>query len=290
MAWLDTIVQGILLGGLYALFATGLSLIFGVMRLVNLAHGDFSILAAFLAVVVVQTLELNPLLALIVVVPVMAGAGYGLQRLVLNRLLGRGILPAVLVTFGLSIVIQNGLLETFSADSRRLNPGGIETASLPVGGGLAVGWFPLLTFAVAVALLGALQLVISRSAIGRAFRAASDDGPTAGLMGIDTGRLYALAMALSLAIVAVAGIFLGVRTTFSFSSGPDRLLFAFEAVIIGGLGSLWGTLAGGVILGIAQTTGARISPGWGVLTGHLVFLAVLLLRPSGLFARSRRVD
>jgi branched-chain amino acid transport system permease protein len=290
VAWLDTIVQGILLGGLYALFATGLSLIFGVMRLVNLAHGDFSILAAFLAVVVVQTLELNPLLALIVVVPVMAGAGYGLQRLVLNRLLGRGILPAVLVTFGLSIVIQNGLLETFSADSRRLNPGGIETASLPVGGGLAVGWFPLLTFAVAVALLGALQLVISRSAIGRAFRAASDDGPTAGLMGIDTGRLYALAMALSLAIVAVAGIFLGVRTTFSFSSGPDRLLFAFEAVIIGGLGSLWGTLAGGVILGIAQTTGARISPGWGVLTGHLVFLAVLLLRPSGLFARSRRVD
>jgi branched-chain amino acid transport system permease protein len=239
---------------------------------------------------VVQTLELNPLLALIVVVPVMAGAGYGLQRLVLNRLLGRGILPAVLVTFGLSIVIQNGLLETFSADSRRLNPGGIETASLPVGGGLAVGWFPLLTFAVAVALLAALQLVISRSAIGRAFRAASDDGPTAGLMGIDTGRLYALAMALSLAIVAVAGIFLGVRTTFSFSSGPDRLLFAFEAVIIGGLGSLWGTLAGGVILGIAQTTGARISPGWGVLTGHLVFLAVLLLRPSGLFARSRRVD
>jgi branched-chain amino acid transport system permease protein len=290
VAWLDTIVQGILLGGLYALFATGLSLIFGVMRLVNLAHGDFSILAAFLAVVVVQTLELNPLLALIVVVPVMAGAGYGLQRLVLNRLLGRGILPAVLVTFGLSIVIQNGLLETFSADSRRLNPGGIETASLPVGGGLAVGWFPLLTFAVAVALLAALQLVISRSAIGRAFRAASDDGPTAGLMGIDTGRLYALAMALSLAIVAVAGIFLGVRTTFSFSSGPDRLLFAFEAVIIGGLGSLWGTLAGGVILGIAQTTGAGISPGWGVLTGHLVFLAVLLLRPSGLFARSRRVD
>ena len=290
MAWLDAIVQGILLGGLYALFATGLSLIFGVMRLVNLAHGDFSILAAFIAVVAVQTLELNPLLALVVVAPVMAGVGYALQRLVLNRLLGRGILPAVLVTFGLSIVIQNGLLETFSADSRRLNPGGIETASLPLGGGLAVGWFPLLTFAVAVLLLVALQLALRRSAIGRAFRAASDDGPTAALMGIDTGRLYALAMALSLAVVAVAGIFLGVRTTFTFSSGPDRLLFAFEAVIIGGLGSLWGTLVGGVILGIAQTTGARISPGWGVLTGHLVFLAVLLLRPSGLFTTARRVD
>jgi branched-chain amino acid transport system permease protein len=288
--WLDTVVQGVLLGGLYALFATGLSLIFGVMRLVNLAHGDFSILAAFLAVLAVQGLGLNPLAALVVVAPLMAAIGYGLQRLVLNRLLGRGILPAVLVTFGLSIVIQNGLLEVFSADSRRLNPGGIETASLALGGGLAVGWFPLLTFAVAVLLLLGLQVVIGRSAIGRAFRAASDDGETAALMGIDNGRLYGVAMALSLAIVAVAGIFLGIRTTFTFSSGPDRLLFAFETVIIGGLGSLWGTLVGGVILGVAQTVGAKLSPGWGVLTGHLVFLAVLLLRPSGLFAISRRVD
>jgi branched-chain amino acid transport system permease protein len=290
LAWLDTVVQGVLLGGLYALFATGLSLIFGIMRLVNLAHGDFSILAAFLAVVAVGALGLNPLVALVVVVPVMAMLGYVLQRLVLNRLLGRGILPAVLVTFGFSIVIQNGLLETFSADSQRLNPGGIETASLALGGGLAVGWFSVLTFAVAVGLLVGLQLLIGRTTIGRAFRAASDDGETAALMGIDTRRLYGLAMALSLAIVAVAGIFLGIRTTFTFASGPDRLLFAFEAVIIGGLGSLWGTLVGGVILGVAQTTGAKLSPGWGVLTGHLVFLGVLLLRPSGLFAKSRRVD
>jgi branched-chain amino acid transport system permease protein len=290
VAWLDTVVQGVLLGGLYALFATGLSVIFGVMRLVNLAHGDFSILAAFLAVVAVQTLALNPLVGLVLVVPIMAALGWWLQRLVLNRLLGRGILPAVLVTFGLSIVIQNGLLETFSADSRRLNPGGIETASVALGGGLAVGVFPLLTLVVAVLLLVGLHLVIGRTAIGRAFRAASDDGATAALMGIDRDRLYALAMALSLAIVAIAGIFLGIRTTFAFSSGPDRLLFAFEAVIIGGLGSLWGTLVGGVILGVAQTIGARLSPGWGVLTGHLVFLAVLLLRPAGLFAKSRRVD
>ena len=290
MAWLDTVLQGVLLGGLYALFATGLSVIFGVMRLVNLAHGDFSILAAFLAVVFVQRLALNPLVGLVLVVPIMAALGWWLQRLVLNRLLGRGIVPAVLVTFGLSIVIQNGLLETFSADSRRLNPGGIETASVALGGGLAVGVFPLLTFAVAVLLLVGLHLVIGRTAIGRAFRAASDDGATAALMGIDRDRLYALAMALSLAIVAIAGIFLGIRTTFAFSSGPDRLLFAFEAVIIGGLGSLWGTLVGGVMLGVAQTLGARLSPGWGVLTGHLVFLAILVVRPAGLFAKSRRVD
>ncbi|HEY7253797.1 MAG TPA: branched-chain amino acid ABC transporter permease [Methylomirabilota bacterium] len=289
MTWVDTILQGLLLGGLYALFATGLSLIFGVMRIVNLAHGDLSILAAFLAVVVVETLGWNPFAALIVVVPLLAGLGYGLQALVLNRLLGRGILPPILVTFGVSIIIQNALLETFSADSRRLDPGGVETASVALGAQLAVGWFPLITLVVAVLILVGLQLMIGRLSLGRAFRAVSDDQETAELMGIDHRRLYALAMALSLAIVAVAGVFLGIRTTFTFASGPDRLLFAFEAVIIGGLGSLWGTLVGGAVLGIAQTVGAKLSPGWGILSGHLVFLAVLLLRPQGLFAKARRV-
>ena len=289
MTWVDTILQGLLLGGLYALFATGLSLIFGVMRIVNLAHGDLSILAAFLAVVVVETLGWNPFAALIVVVPLLALLGYLLQSLVLNRLLGRGILPPILVTFGFSIIIQNALLETFSADSRRLDPGGVETASMALGSQLAVGWFPLITLGVAVLILVGLQLVIGRLSLGRAFRAVSDDQETAELMGIDHRRLYALAMALSLAIVAVAGVFLGIRTTFTFASGPDRLLFAFEAVIIGGLGSLWGTLVGGAVLGIAQTVGAKLSPGWGILSGHLVFLAVLLLRPRGLFAKARRV-
>jgi branched-chain amino acid transport system permease protein len=289
MAWVDTVVQGVLLGGLYALFATGLSLIFGVMRLVNLAHGDLSILAAFIAVAAVQAAGLNPFLALVLVVVVMAALGWLLQRALLNRLLGRGLLPPVLITFGLSIIIQNALLEVFSADSRRLDPGGIETASLPLGV-VTVGWFSLLTLAVAVLILAGLQLFIARTALGRAFRATSDDRDTAELMGIDHRRLYGFAMALSLAIVAVAGIFLGIRTTFTFASGPDRLLFAFEAVIVGGMGSLWGTLAGGVILGVAQTVGAKLSPGWGVLTGHLVFLAVLVLRPQGLFAPPRRAD
>jgi branched-chain amino acid transport system permease protein len=289
VAWVDTILQGLLLGGLYALFATGLSLIFGVMRIVNLAHGDLSILAAFLAVVAVESLGLDPFVALVLVAPLMAALGYGLQTLVLNRLLGQGILPPILVTFGLSIIIQNALLEIFSADSRRLNPGGIETASVALGGQLAVGWLPLITLAVAVAILVGLQGLIGRLSVGRAFRATSDDQETAELMGIDNRRLYGLAMALSLGIVAVAGVFLGIRTTFTFASGPDRLLFAFEAVIIGGLGSLWGTLVGGAVLGVAQTVGAKLSPGWGILTGHLVFLAVLLLRPQGLFAKARRV-
>jgi branched-chain amino acid transport system permease protein len=285
VGWVDAAVQGVLLGGLYALFAAGLSLIFGVMRLVNLAHGDFSIVAAFLALVLVDTTGLNPLLAPIAIVPLMAAGGYVVQRGVLNRTLGRGLLPPVLVTFGFSIIIQNLLLQIFSADSRRLNPGGIETASMALGGGLAVGWFPLLTFVAAVMILAGLELIIGRTSLGRAFRATSDDQETAQLMGIDHRRLYGVAMALAFAVLAVAGILLGIRTTFTFSSGPDRLLFAFEAVIIGGLGSLWGTLVGGVLLGVAQTVGAKFSPAWGVLTGHLVFLAVLVFRPAGLFTR-----
>jgi branched-chain amino acid transport system permease protein len=285
MDWLNALIQGVLLGGLYALFATGLSLIFGVMRLVNIAHGDLIILAAYLAIVVTEALGLHPLLALIVTVPLMAAFGYVLQRLVLNRTLGRDVLPPLLVTFGLSVVIQNGLLETFSADSRRLPAGSLDTASIAIGGGLAIGILPLLTFLVAVAIIAGLRQLFYGTALGRAFRATSDDQDTARLMGIDNRHLYGLAMAIALAIVAVAGTLMAMRTNIDPSIGPARLLYAFEAVIIGGLGSLWGTLAGGVILGVAQAIGAQIDPGFQILAGHIAFLAVLVVRPQGLFPR-----
>jgi branched-chain amino acid transport system permease protein len=287
MEWVNTIVQGILLGGLYALFATGLSLIFGVMRLVNIAHGDLIVLASFLAIAVVDGLGLHPLVSLLLVVPVMAVVGYGLQRGLLNRTLGADILPPLLVTFGLSIIIQNALLEIFSADSRRLQAGALDTASIDLAPGLAVGWLPLANLLAAVAVIAGLQVVFYRTALGRAFRATSDDQETARLMGIDNRRVFALAMAIALAVVALAGVFLAIRTNVDPSIGPARLLYAFEAVIIGGLGSLWGTLAGGVILGVAQAVGARIDPGWQVLAGHLAFLVVLVLRPNGLFPRLR---
>jgi branched-chain amino acid transport system permease protein len=281
----NNLVQGLLLGGLYALFATGLSLVFGVMRLVNLAHGDLAIVAAFLALVAVDTAGLPPLLSLVVVVPVMFGAGYLLQRGLLNRTLGGDGLAPVLVTFGLSVILQNLLLELFSADSRGLDAGAIEDTSLAIGR-LNLGWFPLLTLATGVGVLAALQLMLSRTRLGRAFRATSDDAEAAQLVGIDHRHVFAVATGLALATVAVAGIFLAIRTTFTPSLGPTRLIFAFEAVVIGGLGSLWGTLAGGMVLGVAQTLGAQLSPGWGVLTGHLVFLAVLAFRPAGLFGRA----
>ena len=285
MEWVNTIVQGVMLGGLYALFAAGLSLIFGVMRLVNIAHGDLIVMAAFVALVVVSTLGVHPLVSLVIVVPVMAAIGYGLQRTLLNRTLGGDILPPLLVTFGLSVILQNGLLEVFSADSQRLQPGALETMSVPLAPDLAVGVLPLLAFVSAIVVIGGLQVVFYYTKLGRAFRSTSDDRTTAKLMGVNNGHIFGLAMALALAAVSVAAVFLAMRTNFDPASGPTRLIFAFEAVIIGGLGSLWGTLAGGIILGVAQGIGARLDPGWQTLAGHLVFLAILVVRPQGLFPR-----
>ena len=287
IGWADTLIQGVLLGGLYALFAMGLSLIFGVMRLVNIAHGDLIVLAAYLALVVVNATGLGPIAALVVCVPAMFVLGYVLQRGLLNFTLGNDILPPLLVTFGLSIIIQNALLQTFSADPRALRLGGFETDSFHVGADIAVGFFPLLVLGVAIALTLGLELMFGRSPLGRAFRATSDDPQAVQLMGVNNRHVYALAMGSALAIVAVAAVFYGIRTTFGPTDGPDRLLFAFEAVIIGGLGSFWGTLTGGILLGVAQAIGFRLDPGWGVLTGHLAFLGVLLLKPSGLFPRTR---
>jgi branched-chain amino acid transport system permease protein len=287
MEWVNVILQGILVGGLYAMFAAGLSLIFGVMRLVNIAHGDLIVLAAYVALVAAQTLGIGPLTALIIVVPVMAVIGYALQWFVLNRTLGEDLLPPLLVTFGLSVIIQNGLLTLFTADSVKLQAGEIEVATIRLAEGLYVGVLPLLQFAVAVAVIAGLQLVFYRTAIGRAFRATADDPAVAQLMGLDNRRVFALAMALSLAVVAIAGVFLAVRANFDPSQGPARLIFGFEAVIIGGLGSLWGTLAGGLILGVAQAVGAHLDPGWQILAGHVAFLIVLAARPQGLFPKVR---
>lgn len=280
----DLIVQGALLGGLYALFAAGLSLVFGVMRLVNIAHGDFIILAAYLTLSVVQQTGMHPLLALVIAIPLMAALGYILQRFVLQRTLGPDILPPILVTFGLSIIIQNALLAAFSTDSKRLSLGAFETVGFGIGS-LKIGALPALTFAVAVALILLLEYVFFRSRMGRAFRATSDDAETAKAIGVSTDHVFAIAMALSFAVIAIAGVLLATRSSFDPFAGPARLLYGFEAVIIGGLGNLWGTLAGGIVLGIAQSLGAAVSPSFQTLAGHLVFFAILALKPRGLFPR-----
>jgi len=285
MIWIDTIVQGVLLGGLYALFAAGLSLVFGIMRLVNLAHGDMIIFAAFGILLITGTLGLNPFVAALIAAPAMFALGWALQWFVLNRVLGRDILPPLLVTFGLSVALQNGLLEAFSADSRRIPAGPLESASVDLGL-VTVGWMPLLTFATAIAVIVGLNQIFYRTALGRAFRATSDDPVTASLMGIAPKGIFAIATGLAMVVVTIAALYLGMRANFDPSIGPARLIYAFEAVIIGGLGSLWGTLAGGIIIGVAQTVGAAINPEWQILAGHIGFLVVLMIRPRGLFPRA----
>lgn len=286
MTWVNAVVQGVLLGGLYALLGCGLALMFGVMRIINLAHGDLAVLGAYLIMVVLDHAKVSPFLALVPVLPVMLVVGYLLQVTVLERSLRSGVLVPLLTTFGLSIVIQNLLLEKFSPDVRSLggDAGSIATSSWKITNDISISEIGALVVAVAVLVLGGLQLFLSRTQLGRQMRATAQDADTAELVGVNARGVYAWATAIAVAIAAVAGLFLAIRSTFSPFAGPTQLIFAFEAVVIGGLGSLWGTLAGGIVLGVAQTVGAQIDPQYSVLAGHLVFLAVLASPRGGLFS------
>lgn len=287
MAWGNAVVQGILLGGLYALFACGLSLMFGVMRIVNLAHGDVAVLAAFVAYSLIASTPVGVLGATLIVLPIFAVLGYVVQRGLIQPALRVGPLSTLLVTFGLSVVIQNVLLATYSADTRAIDPGGLVSASLRVTGQLSLSYLALITFALAVVVLLVLQAYLSRSRIGRMVRAAADDPEAAQLQGADPRHVYGVATAIALATVALAGMLFAMRSSFDPSIGPSRLLFAFEAVVIGGLGSLWGTLVGGIILGLAQSLAAQYDPALTLLAGHVIFLAVLAFRPEGLIPKRR---
>jgi branched-chain amino acid transport system permease protein len=284
--WLDTLIQGTLLGGLYALFAMGLAIIYGVMKQINIAHGDFIVLGAYVALGIGAATGLHPFLVIPLAMIVFGIFGYALQRTVLNRVIGGDILPPLVVTYGLSIVVENILQQTQSADPKSIKLGGLDTASIALPGGLAVGVFPLVMLGTAIVVAIALEAVFNRTRLGMAFRAVSDDREIASIMGIRDRHLFGYATAISFAVIAIASVFMGIKFTFTPSLGPNFLLYAFEAVVIGGMGSFWGTLAGGVILGIAQAFGFAFNPGWGILAGHLVFLAVLLVRPTGLFART----
>jgi branched-chain amino acid transport system permease protein len=259
---------------------------FGVMRLTNTAHGDFIILGAF-ATLTLVSLGLSPWIALLATLPLGWGLGYGLQRYVLNGTLGKDPLPSLVVTFGLSIVTQNLLLELFSADPRSIETEGFNTLGWAVTNDVSLGVLPLLILTLAVLATAGLQWLFNHTSLGRSFRAVSDDREIAELMGLNSRKVYALATALAFVLVGLAGALQGMRTTVSPADGPLLLLFAFEAVIIGGMGSFWGTLAGAMLLGITQQVGFRLDPGWGIWGGHLMFLVVLVLRPQGLFPQTR---
>jgi len=287
MDWVNAAVQGILLGGLYALFAIGLSLVFGTMRLTNLAHGDLTILPAYVALMLVNAFRFNPFYSIPITMVIMFIVGYLMQHGLLNFVVNRGDVAGVIVTFGLSMVIQNALLLAFTANSQGLDAGRIENISIKINDRLAIGWLPLIIFLMAVVVITVLNVYMSRTKMGRAFRAVSDDQEAARLMGINTKHIWGMAMGVALLIGAIGGVMMGIRTTFDPLLGSQRLIFAFEAVIIGGMGSSWGTLLGGVILGLSQTLGAQaFGSAWSILVGHLVFVAVLAFRPQGLMAKT----
>jgi branched-chain amino acid transport system permease protein len=278
MDWLNAAVQGILLGGLYSLFAVGLSLVFGTMRLTNLAHGDLTILPAYFALLIVNALRFNPFYSIPITMVIMFIVGYILQRGLLNIIVRSGDVPGVIVTFGISMVIQNALLLGFTANSQGLDAGQVENLSIKINDRLAIGWLPLIIFIMALVVITALQLFTQRTKMGRAFRAVSDDQEASRLMGINNKHVWAVAM---------GGVMMAIRTTFDPLLGSQRLIYAFEAVIIGGMGSSWGTLLGGVILGLSQTLGAQaFGSAWSILVGHVVFVLILAFRPQGFLAKT----
>ena len=288
MIWVSTVIQGILLGGLYALFACGLSLMVGVMKVINLAHGDLAVLAAYLALGVVAVVTVPALYSFVLVVPIFAVAGYFIQRTLIQASLNRGALTTLLVTFGLSVVIENALLQFFSADSHSLSIGSLVTASFNIGPQIRIAYLSLGIFVVAVFVLLGLQLFLSSSRHGRLIRAVADDREAAQLSGADYRHIFGIAAAIAFATVALAGIAFGMYSQFDPSIGSDQLLlFAFETVVIGGLGSLWGTLAGGIFLGVVQQIGAQINPENQILFGQLAFLLVLVFLPQGITGQRR---
>ena len=287
MGWVNAIIQGILTGGLYALFACGLSLMFGVMKLVNLAHGDLAVVAAYIGIGVIAVIHIPFLWSVPIVVAIMAALGYVLQRSLFQSAITRGELTTLIVTFGLSIVIENGLLQFFTANNRGVGTGSsLISSSFSIGAGLQVAWLDVVIFGLAVVVLLSLQYFLSSSKHGRLIRAVADDREAAQLSGADYRHVFGIAAALAFSTVALAGIAYGMTTVVSPTTGTDTiLLLAFATVVIGGLGSLWGTLVGGIVLGVAQQIGAQINISYELLAGYIVFLAVLVIRPQGLTAR-----
>ena len=283
----ETLIDGLLLGALYAMFGLGLSISLGVMRMINIAHGDFIVVGAYLTSLTMQLAGVQPLASLIVVVPAMFILGWLLQRLLLNRVVGGSMFAPLLVTFGLSVIIQNLLQETFTADTRSLQAGDIARRGFEVGS-ISIGILPLLSASVAVLLFALTHLLVARTHFGRQSRAVADDPATARLIGVDDKNFFAVVTGFVFAVIAIASVLYAMRTPFSPSAGPERLLYSFEAVVLGGLGSLWGTLVGGLVIGVAQLFGARISSGLGPFFGHLIFLLLLLARPNGFFNRQAR--
>jgi branched-chain amino acid transport system permease protein len=287
MTWVNDVVQGIFLGGAYALTAVGLSLMFGVMRLVNLAHGDLAVCGTYLVTTVMAALGVPLWAALLVMLPIAFTVGALLQLLLFDRALRSGPVAPLLVTFGLSVMIENLLQQVYSANTRGVPAGSLDVAAVHFGS-LVLPWLSALKLILAVVVIGGLSALLRLTAWGRQVRATSDDVAVARLQGIRVRPLFASVTGIAIA-AALAGTLNSVTTGVAPTLGALTLIFAFEAVIIGGLGSLWGTLLGGILLGVTQVVVAQVSVPYATLASQLLFLAVLAVRPSGLLGTAQAV-
>lgn len=285
MIWVNVIIQGILIGGFYALFACGLSLMFGVLKVINLAHGDMAVVAGYVAVFLTPHLHIPEIWAFLVVVPLFGLVGYVLQRTLIQKSIDRDPFTTLLVTFGLSVVIENLLLEVYSANGQTVNIGSLVYRSWSPSSVVYISYVSMGVLAAAVIVLASLQLFLSKTRTGRLIRAVADDREAAQISGANYRHIFGIAAAIAFGTVALAGIAYGMMTQFTPTSGGVNLLFAFEAVVVGGIGSLWGTLVGGIALGVAQQFGAHFNPQYQVLAGNILFLIVLAVRPQGLFGK-----
>ncbi|CAG9233508.1 Branched-chain amino acid ABC transporter permease [Paraburkholderia tropica] len=283
MSYLETLINGLLLGGLYGVLGLGLALVFGVMRVINVAHGEFIVGAAFVALTVTSLVPgMPPLVAIVPVAAIAFVMGYVFQTILLNKVVrGGDMLPPMLITFGVSIVVRNLMLARFGSNPTVLRTGPIAQESFSVAG-IHIGLLPLVTLAISVLLFSALQYALVRTAFGRMIRATADNPDIVRLMGVNPKRIYAVVMGIAFVMASIAGILLAMRTSFSASSGVDRILIAFEVVVLGGLGSIWGALLAGVMLGVVQLMSFQFDANSGLLYAHLTFLAFLLVRPNGL--------
>ena len=285
----QTIVTGLLLGGLYAVLGIGMSIIFGIMGLTNIAHGNLIILGAFLTLTFTTAFNGSILIGLLIATAVMIVIGFLLQSVLVNKVIDKGPEPALLVTFGLSIIIQNLLQLIYGAETYSIRTA-LSTTNVFSTKYVSVSGVYLLNFALAFILVAALSVIVKRTRLGRAIRASSCNAVTAGLMGVNTKLIYAITMSIAMISACFAGMLLGHTFPFYSYSGPQYLIIAFGVVVIGGMGSIAGTLIGGLILGLAQLLGGySIGTGYQILTGYLVMLILLTVKPSGLLSGKARM-
>ena len=283
-ALIQAIIQGVLIGGLYAAIGLGMSMIFGIVKITNLAHGDFMILACYISLIFLGIIN-DPLVTLVVVIPIMFFVGFGFQKSILNRVIGRGDEPPLLITFGISIIIQNLLLYFFTANAQKLkHPWAIQ--SFTIGDNIHIPYIWLLSCIVGAGIIILLGWYLKGTYMGRAIRATSDDTEAAQLQGVNIKSTFSVAMGISMMTAGVAGVFIGILFNFYPSSGANYLIIAFAVVVIGGIGSIYGTLAAGIIFGLAQVVGGHfVGPEYQQLIGYIVLLIMLVVRPQGLFQR-----